>query len=372
MLLMFFGCSGWNIQQFNLMQEKGWTMNGHDARRSWNAGRSVQPPLKLLWSYDASSATGSPVAANSILFVGTYRGELHAISINDGERIGRISLEGVIHGTPVLDNSIIYIALASGENTFQAVDVTNGDMVWGKKLGPIETSPIQHNLYLYVTTMDGHVYCLEKTTGKEIWKYSIPNLKGQKNIHSSPATDGNVLVFGCDDGVFYALDARTGNLRWKVQTGKSILGSPAISADRVIIGSTDHVLYALNIADGSVCWKSDFGGILYSSPAIAESTVVIGAANGCIRALSVITGNRVWEYRASSVVSAPGVVCGNIVYIGTLDHILYAFNIQSGKVFWSDTLEGRIKNPPISWNGMIFVPVEDKYIYAYVSNNENR
>ncbi len=365
--LAFLGCGGWNIQKLNVQPENDWAMNGRDARRTWNAAKTVRPPLKFLWSYDASAATGSPAVADSILFVGTYKGELHAINVASGRRIGQISFEGAIFGTPVLDCSMIYVALASGEDTFQAVDVLSGNIVWKKKLGPIETSPIQYDLHLYVTTIDGHMYCLDKATGEEVWKYSIPGLKGPKNIHSSPATDGNVIVFGCDDGTFYALDIRTGNLRWKARTGGSIFSSPAISAGRVIIGSMDHMLYAFNVADGSLCWKSDFGGILYSSPAIAESTVVIGATNGCIRALSLTTGDILWEYRTSSVVSAPGVVCGDVVYIGTLDHLLYAFEIQSGKVLWTGTVEGRIKNPPVSCNGIIFVPVEGNCIYAYTS-----
>jgi outer membrane protein assembly factor BamB len=365
--LVFFGCSGWKIQKFSVRPDRDWLMSGRDAMRTSNAPEAVRPPLKFLWKYDASAATGSPVVADGIVFVGTYRGELHAISIARGERIGRISLEGPVHGTPVLDNSMIFVALSSGENTLVAIDVLSGDIVWKNKLGPIETSPVQYGRYLFVTTVEGLVYCVEKTTGEELWKFSIQNSKKVKNIHSSPATDGTVLVFGCDDGMFIALDAKTGELRWKVQTKASIFGSPAIGADRVIIGSTDHRVYALNISDGSICWESDFNGVLYSSPAISDSTVVIGAANGNIRALSLRTGATLWEYHASSVVSVPVVLCKDVALCGTLDRFLYAFDIRSGEILWNTKVEGRIKNPPVSWKNMVFVPVEDKYIYAYIS-----
>lgn len=365
--LIFFGCGGWNVHTLNLKPDGDWTMNGRDAFRSWNTTGSLHPPLKLLWTYDASAATGSPAAADNVLFVGTYRGELHAISIANGDRIGRIYLEGAVHATPVLDSAVIYVACASGEETFQAVDIKSGEALWKRKLGAVETSPILNKTFLYVTTMDGSVYCLAKATGEELWKYSIPKSKRHTQIHSSPATDGNILVFGDDDGLVYALDAVKGSLLWKVRTKGSIFGSPAIASNRVVIGSMDHYLYAFTTGDGSLCWKSDFGGALYSPPAIAENTVVVGAANGLVRGLSLITGELIWEYPTTSVISAPGVICSGIVYLGTLDRVLYAFDLRNGKVLWRSSVEGRIKSPPIVWNDILFVPVEDKYIDAYIS-----
>jgi outer membrane protein assembly factor BamB len=365
--LVFFGCSGWKVQKYSIHTDRDWLMSGRNAMRTSNTPEVVRLPLKFLWKYDALAATGSPVVADSIVFVGTYRGELHAITTADGREIGRISLEGPVHGTPVLDTSMIFVALSSGENTLLAVDVFSGTIVWKNALGPIETSPVLYGRYLFVTTVEGLVYCVEKTTGKELWKYALPDSKKGRNIHSSPATDGTVLVFGCDNGMFIALDAKTGKLRWKVQTKASIFGSPAIGANRVIVGSTDHTVYALNISDGSICWESDFNGVLYSSPAISDSTVVIGAANGNIRALSLHTGATLWEYRASSVVSVSVVLCKDVALCGTLDRWLYAFDIRSGEILWKTKVEGRIRRSPVSWKNMVFVPVEDRYIYAYIS-----
>ena len=366
-LLMISGCSGWRVGEISVHPECDWLMNGRDASRTWNAPGPVPPPLKLLWKYDASAATGSPVVADSILFTGTYRGELHAVTVAGGERIGRLSLEGPLHGTPLLDGSMLIAALASGENTLLAIDVPTGDVVWNKKLGPIETSPVCHDRRLYVAAEDGTVYCLDKENGEELWKYSLPDKKQGSRIRSSPATNGRVLVFGCDDGTFVALDANSGTLRWEVQTKASIFGSPAISKDRVIVGSTDGVLYALNTGDGSICWKSDFGGTIYSSPAVTESTVVIGAANGRIRALSVTSGVQLWEYRAASVVSVAAVISNGVAYVGTLDRYLYAFDIHNGNILWKTRVEGRIRRPPVIWGGFVFVPVEDKFIYAFTS-----
>jgi eukaryotic-like serine/threonine-protein kinase len=365
--LVFFGCSGWKIRQFSVRPDRDWVMGSRDPMRTSNAPGGIRLPLKLLWKYDASAATGSPVAADSLVFIGTYRGELYAVNSARGEKMGRLSLEGPIHGTPVVDDSMIFVVLSSGGNTLVAIDIRSGDIVWKNALGPIETSPVQYGGHLFIAALDGLVYCFQKDTGEELWKYSLPDSKKGRNIHSSPATDGTILVFGCDDGTVVALDVKTGELRWTAHTRASIFGSPSIGANRVIIGSTDHRVYALNVVDGSICWKSDFNGMLYSSPALSDSIAVIGAANGIIRALSLSTGSTLWEYHASSVVSAPMVVCNDVAICGTLDRFLYAFDIRTGEILWKTTVEGRIKSAPVSWGTMVFVPVEDKYIYAYTS-----
>ncbi len=59
-------------------------------------------------------------------------------------------------------------------------------------------------------------------TGKQIWEYknNAPLWGGVMT------TAGNLVFFGTPEGYFNALDAETGELLWRFQTGSGVIGIP--------------------------------------------------------------------------------------------------------------------------------------------------
>ena len=53
-----------------------------------------------------------------------------------------------------------------------------------------------------------------------------------------------VVYVGAGDGGFHAVDAASGQQRWRFATGARVRGGAAIAADRVVFGSADHFVYA--------------------------------------------------------------------------------------------------------------------------------
>jgi outer membrane protein assembly factor BamB len=64
------------------------------------------------------------------------------------------------------------------------------------------------------------------------------------------AVDG-VLYFGSGDGTFYALDAKSGDQRWRFRTGGGISSSPAIATRRRSRSSAPAPRRS-----GSRCWSA--------------------------------------------------------------------------------------------------------------------
>ena len=58
---------------------------------------------------------------------------------------------------------------------------------------------------------------------------------------------GGVVYVGSDDDYLYALDASSGGLIWRYQTGHSVSSSPAVAGGVVYVGSHDDYLYAITI-----------------------------------------------------------------------------------------------------------------------------
>ena len=77
--------------------------------------------------------------------------------------------------------------------------------------------------------------------------WSTPTGNG---IDSSPAVVGDLVLIGSEDFLFYAMNASTGEVRWKYETGLGIASSPAVSGDLTVFGSKDGFLYALETQTG--------------------------------------------------------------------------------------------------------------------------
>jgi outer membrane protein assembly factor BamB len=86
------------------------------------------------------------------------------------------------------------------------------------------------------------VYAIDYSRGPPpVWAFET----GGKVSSSSPVVTEEAVYVGSGDGYLYSLDARTGGLRWKFDTGAPVVSSPAVHGDMVYIGSKDHKLYAL-------------------------------------------------------------------------------------------------------------------------------
>ena len=125
---------------------------------------------------------------------------------------------------------------------------------WDYRLGTNrgqESTPLVIDGVMYATSNFGRVYALDAASGKELWKYD-PHIDGQwaryaccDAVNRGLAAFGGRLFVGALDGWLHALDARTGQLVWKVDTliGRSehkpytLTGAPLLAGDLIIVGN---------------------------------------------------------------------------------------------------------------------------------------
>jgi outer membrane protein assembly factor BamB len=124
------------------------------------------------------------------------------------------------------------------------------------------------------------------------WKFKTR--EGATEIESFPAVDdglsgatalGGVVYVGAHDGRVYALDARTGRVRWEFATRGHVNSTPTPADGLLFVGSMDKHVYALRLADGSLAWKfvtgektfrqMSYGGVR-ASPVVRDGTVYVG------------------------------------------------------------------------------------------------
>jgi len=356
------GCAPVRLQRPIKVHEDDWTVFGGNAQHTNQSSVILSPPLEIAWEYDASAGfgSGSPVAADSFVFVGTLSGEVHLVNVKTGHRVGVLTVESAVTGAPLIDGISLIAASANGDRTLISYDYREGVVRWVRELGGIESSPLRFGYRLFVTTLDGILYCLDKVSGAEVWRF-----EAKHPIHSSPATDGKVIVFGCDDGELYAVDFETGKLLWKFKTGRSVFATPSIYRGCIYFGSLDNTFYAVNLSDGRLIWKYLAGGKIYGTPAFSEDLVMFGATDGTLYALRIEDGSVAWRFFATSIINSSPVVSGSYVYFGSLDKKLYALDTFSGALKWEYDVKGRIKTSPIIWRGYLILAVEDRSVFAF-------
>jgi len=121
----------------------------------------------------------------------------------------------------------------------------------------IFTSPVVAGGRVFVVDGSGAAWCFEADTLAPVWTFQSGGGKANCNNVSSPAIAGRYLHFGTMAGSYYVLDAASGALVRKIDTGDPIFSAPVVGNDRVYVATLGARVYALK-PDGTVCWVWDF------------------------------------------------------------------------------------------------------------------
>ena len=155
-------------------------------------------------------------------------------------------------------------------------NVSRLGLAWSYDMGTgrvQEATPVVIDGILYTSGNLGRVYALNAVTGEELWTFE-PDVNMQVNRvvccdqanRGIAVSDGKVMV-GALDGILYALDQKTGEVAWQVDTivdhsrGYSSTGAPEVAGDLVLIGNAGSefdvrgYVTAYHISDGSQAWR---------------------------------------------------------------------------------------------------------------------
>ena len=175
-------------------------------------------------------------------------------------------------------------------------------------------------------------------------------------IHiASPVVAHGTVYIGLQDeemrgkaGV-YALDAKTGDIRWKYETLTSVKNSVAVANNLVYAMTVNGNVYALDAETGKEIWSYSLGNGIgqraHSSPVVSGDIVYLGVATHFV-ALDAQTGKRIWQAAflgMKSLLGAEFMGCYSSPCIGK-ERVYVGFNLatghlaldkQNGKQLWN-------------------------------------
>ncbi len=366
-LLFAAGCTGLRMERSLLPRPDDWPTFARTTGHTATSSGALPPPLARAWSEDIAAATGngSPVVVDSVVFVGTQRGDLYAFSAATGRKIGSVGLGDAIQGSPVIEGTVAYVATSNSRNSITAFDLFNGKALWKKSYGDVEVTPCLCNERIFFGNTGGTFFCIEKATGDVRWKFEIPDNRTFKGIRSSPAADSATIVFGADDGTVYALDAKTGTVSWTFETGAPVLAAPLIALGRVFVGNRHGEFFALDISTGRPAWKSRTAAPIYANAVPAGRVVIVGDLAGGASGFTMSDGTLLWHTDLGGPINSGGAVAGRTVYVGTMKKQVLGLDPENGAILWKADAGGRIRTSPAAASGHLFVTTDEHDLIAF-------
>lgn len=160
------------------------------------------------------------------------------------------------------------------------------------------------------------------------------------SVRGAPLVGPGGVYVAAQDGVLYALEQRTGRIRWTVATDGELLGGPASDGQLIVVGTTGGTVLAVG-PDGGERWRAVLDAPIVAPVTIAAGVALVATVDGHLVAFEAATGSRRWQVKAAeyTIESAPA-VAGDRVVIGAWDTFVRALGLVDGREHWRAVGEG--------------------------------
>lgn len=350
----------------------------------WSATENVA------WTADLGGVgVSSPVVASGRVFVtsqigsGTSRVGPRLAQGSAADGLGERSIGTARAATAAPGDGPVFVV--------EAFDQTSGRRAWQYQLpaaAPMPTVHDKHNMASPSPVTDGrHVYAWFSTgqlvaldmEGRAIWQRHLGREIGPFEINwghsSSPTLFGNLLILLCDhDPASYllALDARTGEERWRVDRGRGrqsystpfVVTTP--TGPELIVNSSERV-DAYDPRTGAALWH--VGGqnqFPIPAPTYANGVVYMSRGYRSGPYMAVRPGGRgdvnashiVWQAATGAPYISSLVHSGGLIYMASDVGGVTVLDAATGQRVWQQRIEGVFSASPVAGDGKVYFVTE--------------
>lgn len=270
--------------------------------------------------------------------------------------------------SPAVSNGLVYFG--SGDGNIYALDAAAGSLKWKFKTGDVvHASPAIADGTVYIGSWDSYFYALDAATGQEKWRFKTaddPEFHNHVGIQASAVVGEGMVYFGCRDANLYALDSKTGAKKWSFSTkGSWENNSPALHEGKVFFGtSIPSFVHAVDAKTGELIFTVETSAPIFSSMAVAGNTLYFGTFDGKLTAVDLKTQKPAWTFQTeSSKKNLPALTKpdGSLKY-----EELFPQNFYDDMVVGVSKLLdlGTILASPVVVDDVVYVGSTDGYLYA--------
>jgi len=155
----------------------------------------------------------------------------------------------------------------------------------------------------------------------ELWRRRVGAGLGERFLKLEMVVSESKVFVADREGRVFALDQKTGETQWQVNTELPISGGLEVGHTNLFFGTTDADVVALGLSDGSTAWTTQVSSEVLSNPRFSDGHLVVRSVDGAVNTLDADTGEEQWSYirdvpalslrgTSSPVVKSGGVISG--------------------------------------------------------------
>ena len=305
------------------------------------AGAKVPATLpaepKILWRIPVGDGHASPVMAEGkVVYLDHQQGKetVHAVAADTGKPLWSAPLDDTFKDsqsaagprcTPLVNDGRVFAQSCRGE--LKCLDLRDGKLLWRVN---------------YVTNL-GAVFIGEKGTAAGAVRHGY---------NGSPLIDGAhlITIAGGTNGASVAcLEKTTGKTVWKSQSDVPAYAPPileTVAGERQVIAFTVDGLIGLSPADGTLLWRVPFKttyGRHVTTPAVSGNVVAISShqfglvGTRITRAGQDFSATPAWTNKEAAInFSSPVVVDGFLYGVGPTKNLV-CVEMATGRTAWTKT-----------------------------------
>jgi eukaryotic-like serine/threonine-protein kinase len=286
-----------------------------------------------------------------------YNQQVYALD-TAGEEQWRFPAEANARATyyaaPVIagDGSIL---VGGYDNILYKVDEDNGigEPLFSDAGNRYIASPLVADERIYATNANHELYALS-LSGEESWEFET-----DQSIWASPVVDGSTIYVATLAGNLYALDKSNHTENWDqpVNFGGAIVNAPVIDADGTLyVGSFGNTVSAVSPA-GNVRWQFPTEAWVWATPLLVDGTLYVGDQSGMMYAIDTATGSEVWSADLKSTILSTPVLFEDALYIGTENGEVFTVNPADGTSKKIQNVDGKLFSNPVVANDLLIFGV---------------
>ncbi len=334
----------------------GWTNWKGDAGRTGVADAGPTGEPVELWRVQASgSCNPSPAVVAGVVYASCDDGILYALDAATGAERWRFT------GTTLSDVTVTGgLAYVNDDDVLRALNAATGEERWEAAV-PGGTSAVVDDALLVIGTGDGDLLGLDPTTGAERWRFQLSTTGAAHN----PALADGIAYAGSEDSGFFAVDAVTGTLLWRGDTGDDVTATAVVADGVAYVGGTpdsaEGHLYAFDATTGALRWKLDQP---LFSPTVRDGIGYAGSGTGVVVSFDTATGTARWQTQLGGIVRNV-VIAGDVLYtLSDGNNAVYALDAATGDQLWTFPVDGGIESGIAVSEGGLYLGTTFGGIYA--------
>ena len=197
----------------------------------------------------------------------------------------------------------------------------------------------------FVQSTTGILTAFDNANGHRRWTVQV----GGPQEMRFPAVTNEHLVLIISGTTMYALDKRTGDVRWQVQIPTAASTAPGLDETRAYVGSINGTVYAFDLnfltqlakdprlsrdSYRSLKWEYKTGARIMYPPISTGKIVLVASADASLYGLAADNRKLHFQFETDQPLSAPITQLGHLAFVATEDRKAYCLDADTGAIKW--------------------------------------